>query len=236
MTHVTTHVTTHVSMSELEATLCKALQGLGFALGLGEEAGRALRHALARSWNPLPDYCAALDALNSGRSGGFALDDALSGRFRAADPEKALSALLAAPSACDCLASGQAHVTLDRLDRPAVLLAQALVISLGRTEALRVSWSAAAGRESGSISCRGGDLWAAPEGLPSASAKITLSLGDAAALAGPPWSRASQAERSGVELPAAGWQTLYGYYARTLVEASETSRLAGAGAGLTDND
>ncbi len=230
----------HVSLSELENTLVKAVTGLGLPLGTGEEAGRAARQAALDGWNALPAFVSALETLAGGVSGAFDQATAAEGLFRSADSSVALSALLAAPPACDLLLASDAPITLERLDCPGVVLAQVrgrLVTSPlmdhvffacgdGEGESLSGLCCAAGSRSPGD----------APAKLFEAGPQtVTLST-TATPPTTPPRFAPSRALLEGVELEDDLWRRLYRFYARTLVEASETSRLSGAGAGLTDND
>lgn len=230
----------HVSLSELENTLVKAVTGLGLPLGTGEEAGRAARQAALDGWNALPAFVTALEALAGGVSGAFDQDTAAEGLFRSADGSVALSALLAAPPACDLLLASDAPVTLEGVDCPGVVLAQirGRLVSSPRMD--RVLFACGDGEsESLSVLC----CAAGSKNPRDATAKLfevgpnTVTLSTSGTPPGtPPRFAPSQALLEGIELEDDLWRRLYRFYARTLVEASETSRMSGAGAGLTDND
>jgi hypothetical protein len=207
-----------VSLNEIEAIVYKAVRGAGYAWGLAEDAARAARCLAAadQPWSP-----SLLRLLNDDRIASPVLDgDTLSpptGGTR-------LSPLIAGPAACDLLTPGVAIRVQDAAEPVWVLAAASARASA--SEHVRVTWN-------------GGEVIVAPTGFAgpiarvadSRRATLTLTLVPAVAIpAFPPNAT------DGVFVDDGDLAALAAFEARTYVPESERSRLAGAGAGLSDND
>lgn len=235
----------HVSLSEIETTLRRAALGAGLSLGLGEEAGLAAKWAAINDIASLSTFADALDAIDGGRSGRFDTDLAADGTFVARGEGLFLSALCAGPSACDLLEAaalsghGPGAITMTAVDVPAVVLCDALAASERMNSGIRVAWQARGGTAV-DVVCRGGgpDL---RKGTPSdlealGPVELSLALTEEEPGAARPVSAGRTALMEGVTVDDACWSRLLAYAARCLVEASEASRLTGAGAGVVDSD
>lgn len=228
----------HVSLSELEATLAKAASGVGLPLGVGQDAGRAARWLAGNGHDPVPAVVDALDALDRGRSSGFDARKAIGGSFAPNPGSGGLSSLRAGPSACDLLLSAaQKTVTLEAVDAPGVILMLAGAASRGTAGALRLSWQAPEGAAFETV-CQDGQFHteqSEAEVLSSPGpATMTLTLADRQPLNGS--SAACDAQKEGARVDEAAWRHLAAFASRCLVEATEASRLTGAGAGVVDTD
>ncbi len=234
----------HVSLSEVQTTVCKAAVAVGLPLGLGEDAGRAARWMMASGVGLLAAFVDALDAVDKGRSTGFDADRAIAGYFGPKPAGRLLSALRAGPSACDLVASaastdmGYGRITLTDVDVPIVILFEALVASADMDTGECVAWNADGGGAIEAVCWRGSLalIKGAPEGLlATGSAEITMHL-----VAREPRVRAitvdQRIQRDAVEIDEATWRRVTTYADRLLVDAAETSRLTGAGAGVVDTD
>lgn len=235
-----------VTLSEIELTVAKAAKGVGLPLGLGEDAGLAARHMAVAGCGAMAVFADALESVDRKVSTGFVPEHALAGAFVAADGAERLSALWAGPSACDLLvarARGEgvvSSVTLAAVDAPAVVVFEALVASGGLDRALSLRWRVAAGGET-EVVLRDGALFAAPGTPPDLSAPgpadLSIALADpgtADALGALP--KDDRVLQQGATIEAETWRRVTALAARLLVEATETSRMAGAGAGLVDTD
>ena len=235
----------HISLSELETTLCKAASGVGLALGLGEEAGLAAKWMAINGIASPGAFADALDALDSGRSGRFKADLAAGGAFVASGVGLALSALQAGPSACDLLeaadlsGSDPGTVTMTAVDVPAVVLYEALAASNRITRGIRVTWQARDGKAIKAV-CRGGrlDFEKGVAGDLEAPGPADLSM---TLTAYEPDAARSDSARDavladGITVDDACWSLVLAYAKRCLVEATDASRLTGAGAGALDTD
>ena len=225
----------HVSLNEIESTVCKAGWGVGLSLGLGEEAGRAARRLVVLGLQPLAAYAEALERVDAGGSVPFDPERALAGAFEASTPDHALSALYSGPAVRDLLAADKTggSIVLTQLDAPLLVLAELLAGSEADGRSTAFSGDALAGR------CHGGALQFSQgdEEQLQALRNCTLTIAPAAA----PGEAAPAIEETaesayGLDVDPAVWRRLTGLAARRLVEASETSRLQGAGAGLVDRD
>ena len=234
----------HVSLSEVQTTVCKAAVAIGLPLGLGEDAGRAARRMVTSEHGSLAAFVDALDAVEERRSAEFHTERAIAGAFNPAEPGHHLSALRAGPSATDLLRStaqtseGLGRVTLTDIDVPAVILFQALAASVDRDAGLSVFWLADGGEAIEAVCWRGSLalIKGSPKDLLAAdAADMTMSL-----VAREPRELAiavdQRIQRNGVEIDEATWGRLTNYADRCMVEATETSLLSGAGAGVIDTD
>ena len=111
----------HASLSEVEATVAKAVMGVGLPPGLGEDVGRAATLMLRSGLGALSDLVDALDAVDGGASVGFDADRVSAGMLVPANGARRLSALRAGPTACDLLlvAAGSAGGDGRNADAPA---------------------------------------------------------------------------------------------------------------------
>lgn len=237
--------TVHISLSELETTLRKAASGAGLSLGLGEEAGLAAKWAAINGIAPVGAFADALDAVDSKRSGRFDADLAIAGAFVASGEGLSLSALCAGPSACDLLeaaalsAGGAGAVTLISVDFPAVILCGALAASERMKSGIRVAWQAR-GSKTIEVVCRGGGL-DFEKGVSNdleapGPVDLSMTLTEEGPGAARPGSAGAAVLADGITVDDACWSRVLAYAERCLVEASETSRLTGAGAGVVDSD
>ena len=229
-----------VSLSEVETTVRKASVGVGLALGLAEDAGRAAAWAALAGIGDPAVFAAALEAVDGGRSVGADAERAATGTLAPVDGAGPLSALIAGPAACDALRSVAGTVTLTAVDHPAVVLFEALEICDGLAGELRVDWRAPDGaaievvrRSDGMIDGLANRPTLA--GLGAADMRLALTDGHA-----PPPAAAARPDvlAEGVAVDDARWRCIAAFAARLLVEGTEASRLSGAGtgAGVVDVD
>ena len=256
----------HVSLSEVEATVAKAAMSVGLPPGLGDDAGRAATLMLRSGLGALSDLVDALDAVAGGASVGLDTDRVPAGMLVPANDAMPLSALRAGSTACDLLlvAAGSAGgdglghvtsaavdamrprgirgpcsgnvVTLAAVDYPTVVLHQVLDVSRNIDAAFLVAWSTGGGARV-EVVCRNGvaDIRSGtPAGVPGPGpAEMSLGLVDALSdrEAG-----AAGDDGAGADAEDAAWRRLCAHAERRLVEGTERSRLAGAGAGVVDTD
>ena len=234
----------HVSLSEVQTTVCKAAVAIGLPLGLGEDAGRAARRMITSGVGSFTAFVDALDAIEMGRSTGFEVDRAIAGDFGPKTSGRLLSALRAGPSACDLLATatrtdlGYSRITLTDVDVPIVILFEALATLDHMDKGQCVAWNVGDNQAIEAV-CWQGSLAlikGAPDDLlATGSAEITMHL-----VAREPRVQAinidQRIQRNAIEIDEAAWHRVTTYADRLLVEATETSQLTGAGAGLVDTD
>ena len=230
----------HVSLSEVQTTVCKAAVAVGLPLGLGEDAGRAVRHMMACGVGSLAAFVDALDAVDKGRSTGFDADRAIAGDFGPKPADRLLSALRAGPSACDLVVSaaitdmGYGRITLTDVDVPIVILFEALVASADMDKGQCVAWTVGGGGAIEAVCWRGSLalIKGAPEDLlATGPAEIIMYL-VARKPRVPAITVAQRIQRDAVEIDEATWRRVMTYADRLLIEASENSRLTGAGSGV----
>ena len=208
-------MTIRYSLAEIEAQCRKAARGAGCPWGIAEEAGKAARW-LAAYGLPGPEALAAL--LEEPRG------CACAGCDSKAAPHCALSLGTSLGDRAHRIIAG-GGITLNEVARPLLLLPHIGRIAEASGQTLSLEWE-------------GFRALAMPEGIalhraeslnPPLVALVNCALCDAE----PVLIRPGIGSR--IVEPAA-WERLGTLAHRTYVPASEASRAAGAGAGLTDND
>ena len=188
--------------------------------GLAEEA-QAARWLAERGFDWLP---ALLDVLDGACAGEIAVEE---GTIRSRTASAPVCPLAAGAYLADL---GSLPMRLQRLRRPLYLLPFAARISARLNVPIAIDLGGASLRLDGD----------AVHGVPADPAKLAAPVSDAALMlcAGEPGLDAAclRGGASGRVVDSALWQRLAAWEARTYVAASTSSRLTGAGAGLTDND
>jgi hypothetical protein len=212
-----------LSLGELEATARKAARGTGYAWGLADDAGRAVRGMaeigldgaellvrLARAVAPRPQQSLAPQHLED-----LWVSD-----------KGPLCPIRAGAALCDLARSlPESGMAVTGVLVPGLFLPFAADVARLRDGPVTVSW-------------RGGIVGIGPEGLPRASGILKLVDVDEADLFLHPGGTAlpaAPAETRAHPDPAA-WEALIGLAHRTYAPATEASRRLGAGAGLRDDD
>lgn len=216
------------SLNEIDATVRKAARGAGLSWGLAEEAGKAASWLAARDL-PGVELAAALLARNDGTPY-EALVPVIEGeRWRArAGLLCPLIAGTAVNDRAEAIAGGAA-VTLAAVSYPLLLLPFAGRAAEAGCGDVEIGWSGFTAQ------CRAGGLHIAaadPAALTVEEARdVTVSAAHSeAAFTHHPRTSAE------ITAPPAIWSRLEALAHRTYVPASDESRRAGAGAGLSDND
>ncbi|TBX21744.1 DUF3726 domain-containing protein [Nioella sediminis] len=208
------------SLNEIEALSRKAARGAGYSWGLAEEAGRAVRWLEARD---LPGAQALVDHLK--RVDGQDLASFTPDADSWTAPGGTACPILAGTMLADGMArSGPDPITLPDLASPLLLLPF-------------LSWMATAQGRTVGIGVSDTEVALSPEGtltqtanIPSpASAPVALRFG-----VDPAGDTVAEGLRSACSADTVA--ALNAFAHRTYAPATEESRLAGAGAGLTDND
>lgn len=200
-----------LSLNEVEGTVLKAARGAGLAWGEAEDVAQAARW-LAEQAVP---WCATLARLLADRSAYARPAD------RSADSTRLLCPLMAGLLIGDQLQSDH-PLTLENVAFPVWLLP----FAAERTSATRAV----------ALDVDGARTLVLPDridGIPpgqDVALKVRIEMVDVGPGARPP----ARAARATVDPTA--WKTLQTLETRTYVPVSEHSRIAGAGAGLTDND
>lgn len=213
------------SLNEIEAMGKRAARGAGLDWGLAEEAGKAARWLTARNL-PGPEELAELLTRNDSKRYAELAPESVDGVWRA--PSGRLCPLIAGAALCDRaneIAAGR-EIHLGPTAQPMLLAPFAAGASRLTGVAMELTWDgvsmtfmregvaiegdrgALAARSAESVCCRRID-----------EAVVVPSTGE-----------------PGRDVDAETWSRLNTFAQRTFAPASEASRLAGAGAGLTDND
>ena len=211
------------ALNEIEATSRKAARGAGFAWGLAEEIGKSVR-ALAAYGLPGPDVLLAHLRASDRQAYGNWAPVSVEGTWQAKGG--LLCPLIAGITLCDhnVRLTERQGFDLGPTAFPLLLAPFVLRAAAGRPLALR--WQGV------EISCLAGrtTVEGAPEDLRAPRAAwVTCAVGPAPTEGIAP-------SRHGREVPSDVWHGLGRFAQRTYVPASEASRLAGAGAGTSDND
>jgi hypothetical protein len=220
------------SLNEIELNCRKAARGCGLPWGVADEAGKAVRWLHAFGLDAVTGYATLLDQYDHSNHLDYA-PLSLEGVWQARSD--ILSPIMTGISLCDCLEMMKQQ-TIETANIAWPLLAAGFLgqVALEKEQAVRISWndvSLVLYRDELNVSGKAEDLDVARvssltcERLSSADGheltefgtSLDLHIGDA-----------------GVNKSA--WTQLSEYAHRTYVEATEASRLSGAGAGLNDND
>ncbi|MEM7172667.1 MAG: hypothetical protein AAF530_21055 [Pseudomonadota bacterium] len=219
----------HRSFSEVDSTVSKACRGVDLPPGLDEEIGRAAKAICRTTGDHLSAFADALEDYDKGASGAPNIDRAAQGLFQAMQKGQHLSALLAGPAAVDLLlADAVPNIRLEDMDQPLVLLGIMLQVSAFRDDRLDLL-SDRTQSLNPLASCQTGQILVWPQSFPSGDLILKKSADD-------PELAAVQPGMEGIEIDDETWRRLTTLANRMLVEASDASRMAGAGAGLLDND
>ena len=214
------------SLNEIEALSRKAARGAGLSWGLAEEAGKAARWLVAQGL-PGPQVLADLLTRNDGKDyETLCPHDDDGGHWTARGGT--LCPLISGAALCDHasrLAAGEA-LHLGRTASPMLLLPYLDAAARIAGREVTVSWAGV------TLTC------GTPDGMPTDMAPdLTADMVDAVSIhpgnrcdtdAIPPTTRG--------DIPETTARTLDAFAQRTYAPETEASRLAGAGAGLTDND
>lgn len=215
-----------VSLNEIEVMARRACRGVGYPWGIAEEAGRAVRWLAAHGLDG-PQHLATLLTDEDDAGSNQPAPAFVDGELQA--PTGRLSPLIAGAALCDragVIAAG-AELRLAATAHPLLLVPYAAAAVSLSGDAFELAWGNA-------------KVIVAPAGIaiegeeaalnaPHVEYAICRPAGAFGAPLSPP---AVRARRVSSTL----WSRLSALAERTFAPPSEASRLAGAGAGLTDND
>jgi len=213
------------SMNEVEVLAKKAARGAGQSWGLAEETGKAVR-MLAGQGIDTTGYLVTLLGANDGVAYSDIAPADVGGVWTAAGGQ--LCPLVTGACLSDRAAEiGAGRVlTLESIAFPVFLIpfAQAVARQSGRT--IRLSWA--------DVSVFADGTQVRVEGNESALTAAEVGRAEICAVDTPAGHAMEQCDRAAMSQTAAAG--LNGFAQRTYAPATEASRLAGAGAGLSDND
>lgn len=212
------------SLNEIEAMSKRAARGAGLAWGLAEEAAKGTRWLSAFSF-PGTEMLADLLTLNDRLPAVDFSPATLTGRWVA--PAGRMSPLIAGAAMSDCavrMEAGQV-IEMENVCFPLLVVPFAAGAALRLEVPVSVSWQGVRLTTDGHRLCVQGEREAIL-----ASHATLLNCAAPAEMTG----QSEPVMRADVE-PAA-WDRLAGFAHRTYAPATESSRLLGAGSGLSDND
>lgn len=210
------------ALNEVEALAKRAVRGAGMSWGTAEEAAKATRWLCRNGIDGAGVLSALLDR-NRGKAEQDLRPAEISGSWRAFDATH-LCPLLAGAALSDCAAKlKDAPISMQQVIFPALLF------PFIASAAAQLDCVVTLECDAGSASTDGNWLTLSDDAiLQASSADVVIRIGE---LTGETLSQVSRAT------PAQdAWDTLNTYAHKTYAPATEASRLAGAGAGLSDND
>jgi hypothetical protein len=214
------------SLNEIEVMGKRAARGAGLSWGLAEEAGKAARWLAARAL-PGPEELADNLIGNDGKTHDELAPVSLDGVWRARAGR--LSPLVCGAALCDLaaeIAAGR-EIEFGATAQPLLLAPYAAGVAKMTDTAVELSWPGVVMTfASGGVSIDGDHA-----SLLARSAKSVRCRRTETAVIS-----VSADTASGRAVDARTWHRLNELAQRTFAPATEESRLAGAGAGLTDND
>jgi len=218
-----------VSLGQIEQMARKAARGAGFAWGLADQVGQAVRWLHTYALNGAPALAAHLDDCTCDGAPDYAAraPARLAGVWRA--PIGPLDPLATGASMSDCIDAMPGGIETAAIARP--LLAAAFIGHAAHSEGLafEVTWPGCV------LSCARGRVRAGGPAVDAATAAFMRCR--PCAPHGPAFGGRCRAARIVETAVNAGvWARLEHHARRTHVSATAASRLAGAGAGLHDND
>jgi len=213
------------SLNEIEVMGKRAARGAGLSWGLAEEAGKAARWLTARAL-PGPEALARNLACDDGRTYDDLAPVSVDGVWRARAGR--LCPLVCGAALCDLagdIAAGR-EIECGAMAHPLLLAPNAAAIARLADIAVELSWPGIVM----AFTSHGHAIEGSHEALMARCVdQVRCRRSQRAAASSP-------ANASGCAVDAEVWERLNSFALRTFAPATDASRLAGAGAGLTDND
>ena len=214
------------SLNEIEAMGKRAARGAGLPWGLAEEAGKAARWLTVRGL-PGADQLADILTRNDKRDYADLAPQAVDGIWQA--PAGRLCPLITGAALCDRaaeIANGRL-IELGKTAQPLLLVPYVAGAAKLTGAAITIAWN----EVTVTLSSDGERIDGDRRSLAARStARVRCRLADQ--MIGP----AEQVHEPVAPVDAATWSQLSAFAQRTFAPATEASRLAGAGAGLSDNN
>lgn len=238
---------TPLSANEIRFYFTRAAVGAGAPFGIGEDLAASALWLAALGLDPALVAAPPLAALRDGTSTRRIAWDMTTSTLEPNDTtDMPLSALFAGPAAADrvgMVAAGSAgEVIVDRVDC-AVLVLASVAVARPVGQGVRVKWTTDRGI---TITVHLGDDGVsidgslAPELTQVQPARMVLTLMTGDLSKGHALIDLDQGYRHlfehGVDVAGEAWDVVHACFRKCLVPSSASSRLEGAGAGLTDND
>jgi len=235
-----------LSYNELYTNVKKGCIAVGVAIGVAEDAARSACNGVKSGMDCLEQLAVALDEIHGLRSSAYDSEQALRGSFISINAHTSLSALNAAPSACDLtilepiqkykeLQTGR--IKLTRVDVPALIIYEALKVSRnlqkddciwwelnnkieGEGLCLRGTLIILHGSYKAISNCRNCSMTMKKIKQKNSHMSLTAHVGTV----------------DNENIDSKAWGRITEYADMLLVETSESSRMEGAGAGIVDRD
>ena len=136
----------HISLSEFETLIYRSGVGIGLPNGIAVEASLTASRMLLENIVSLDSFVDAFDLLEKGEAVEFEFSNAINGEFIPRIEKKLLSCLFAGPSICDLLSlktskTTSNYITLWKVDKPIILLFQALELSTHLNKKIIISYN-----------------------------------------------------------------------------------------------
>ncbi len=242
---------TPLSLNEICFYFTRAAVGAGAPFGIGEDFAEASKSLAYLGFDPAQAAVPALRGLSCGLSGTSLSLRSEGDAVRVGSPDAPiLSALYAGPAVADRLSieagcGRERHLRLDDTDQP-LLIVGAITAAGIDSARIALSWPLRNGRRAmvelnGGIATIAGlyagdivSLEPAPVDIVLNGSSPEMSPADAVVLKLA--EGRSKSVRHGVDVDEVARSTVLAFFDKCLVPATDRSRDAGAGAGLTDND
>jgi hypothetical protein len=215
------------SLNEVEAMGKRAARGAGLPWGLAEEAGKAARWLTEHGY-PGAEQLADILTRNDKRDYADLAPQDVDGIWQA--PCGRLCPLITGAALCDCaaeIADGRV-IELGETAQPLLLVPYVAGAAKLTGAAITIAWDDVAVTLVSDGECIEGDHRSLAA---RSTARVLCRLADSVDELSAPASLANEPA-----VPAATWNQLATFAQRTFAPATEASRLAGAGAGLSDNN
>ena len=220
------------SLNEIELNCRKAARGCGLPWGVADEAGKAIRWLHAFGLDAVTEYAMLLGEYDHSSYLDYApvsLKDIWQAR------SETLSPIMTGISLCDCLEMmKQRAIETADIARPLLAVGFLGQAALDKVQAVQIKWgdvSLVLYRDELYISGKLEDLNAVR--AKSLTCERLSADGDSNFMG---FGIGQELHIGDATVDADAWAQLSEYAHRTYVEATEASRLSGAGAGLNDND
>lgn len=215
------------SLNQIEHTVRKAVRGAGLSWGLAEEAGRAVRWLETMALNGVGSLVALLNEVDHCNWQDCAVEVNDHGWCSRSG---ILSPLVAGPSVCDLIHEPTTGIIcLQQVARPVLFLGYAGIVATQSEGLVQVH------ADDAIVLVGNTCLWIENSSnfdRPNVK-QLNISLAPANSA---PNAKPQSVEIGAKEIKDDQMAALERYVHRTYVEATEASRMAGAGAGITDND
>ena len=235
-----------VSYNEIYTNVKKACIAVGVPIGVAEDIARSVTNGMESGMDYLEQITVALDKIYDTRSATYDPDQALRGLFISSNPDKSLSALNSAPSACDLTVLEPKEeysfhqtefIKLSQVDVPSLVIFEALRMSRDLQKDECIWWEIDNINQCEGVCLRGKLM------MLQCSYKVILECQNRSmTMKKMEKKKLGEGFKEHVgtldneNISRKNWDKITSYSNMLLVRTSEESRMKGAGAGVVDRD